>query len=166
MLTLLSLALTVQTAAIPPAPPQDPGPERRAAAAALFDADPSASENSWGLRIAASMVAGEILRARDLNSYDRDARLSDRFTSRVQASSETVIGQAIGCVAEPLAQSLTVAELIALRRFAASSDGRSFWRHYVQTQPWQACFAAPVRRGLEAYVEDDLAAVVAETPLR
>jgi hypothetical protein len=166
MLAILSLAFTVQTAAIPPALPQDPGPERRTVAAALFDAAPYASENSWGLQIAASMFAGEILRERDLNSYDRDARLSERFVARVKASPGPMIDQAIRCVAEPLAQSLYMPDLITLRRFAASPDGRAFWKHFVQTQPWQACFALPVRRRLEAHVEDDLAAVIAETPVQ
>lgn len=166
MLTILSLAFTVQTAAIPPALPQDPGPDRRTAAAALFDADPSISENSWGLQIAASMFAGEILRERNLNSHDRDARLSERFIARAKASPGLIIDQAIRCVAEPLAQSLYVPDLITLRRFAASPDGRAFWKHYVQTQPWQACFALPVRRQLEAHVDEDLAAVIAETPMR
>jgi hypothetical protein len=158
--------LTIQTAAIPPALPQDPGPERRTAAAALFDADPYAMENSWGLQIAASLFAGEILRERNLNSYDRDARLSERFVARVKASSGPIIDEAIRCVAEPLAQSLYIPDLITLRRFAASPDGRAFWNHYVHTQPWQACFTLPVRRYLEAHVEDDLAAVIAETPPR
>ena len=167
MLTILSLALTIiQTAAIPPALPQDPGSERRTAAAALFDADPYTPENNWGLRIAASMFAGEILRERNLNSYDRDARLSERFIARVQASPDPMVKQAIQCVAEPLAQSLYVQDLIALQRFAATPDGRAFWAHYVKTQPWQACFALPVRRRLEAHVEDDLAIVIAETPVR
>lgn len=166
MLDVLSLAFTIQATAIPPALPQDPGPERRAAAAALFNADPYTSENSWGLQIAASVFAGDILRERNLNSPDRDARLSKRFVARVKSSPETLIDQAIQCVAEPLAESLSLPDLIALGRFAASPDGRTFWTHYVQTQPWQACFAQPVRRQLEAHVEDDLATVVAETPLR
>lgn len=166
MLTILLSAGALQVAAIPPALPQDPGPERRSAAAALFDPDPIASETNWGLRIAASMFAGEVLSERNANAYDRDARLSERFIARVKAVPGPVIDQAIRCVAEPLAQSLYVADLDALGRFARSPDGRPFWRHYVQAQPWQACFALPVRRHLEPYVEEDLEAVIAETPLR
>lgn len=166
MLSIHLLAVAVQVVTIPPALPQDPGPERRFAASALFDPDPIASENNWGLQIAASKFAGEVLSERNANAYDRDARLSQRFIARVKAAPGTVIDEAIRCVSEPLAQSLYMADLDALGRFVRSPDGRPFWRHYVQTQPWQACFALPVRRHLEPYVEEDLAAVIAETPVR
>ena len=166
MLSILWLAAALQVAEIPPALPQDPGPERRSAASALFDPDPNAMENSWGLQIAASRLAGEVLSERNANGYDRDALLSERFIARVKAAPGPLIDEAIRCVAEPLAQSLYVPELEALGRFGESSDGQLFWKHYVQTQPWQACFASPVQRHLERYVDEDLAAVIAETPFR
>ena len=166
MIVALVSTLALQVPSIPPALPQDPGPERRSAASALFNPDPNTSENSWGLQIAASMFAGDVLSERNANAYDRDALLSDRFIARVRAAPAPLIDEAIRCVAEPLAQSLYVPDLEALGHFARSSGGRRFWDHYVQSQPWQACFAIPVRRHLERYVEDDLAAVITETPVR
>lgn len=166
MLSILWLAATFQVASIPPALPQDPGPERREAASALFDADPNVSENSWGLQIAASRFAGEVLSERNANAYNRDALLSERFIARVRASPGPLIDEAIRCVAEPLAENLYVQDLEALGSFAGSPGGRAFWKHYVQTQPWQACFTLPVRRHLEGHVEEDLAAVISETPVR
>lgn len=166
MIAALVSALALQVPSIPPALPQDPGPERRSAASALFNPDPNTSENSWGLQIAASKFAGDVLSERNANAYDRDTLLSDRFIARVRAAPGPLIDEAIQCVAEPLAQSLYVPDLEALKHFARSPVGRRFWDHYVQSQPWQACFAVPVRRHLERYVEDDLAAVITETPVR
>lgn len=166
MIAALVSTLALQVPSIPPALPQDPGPERRSAASALFDPDPNTSENSWGLQIAASMFAGDVLSERNANAYDRDSLLSDRFIARVRAAPAPLIDEAIQCVAEPLAQSLYVPDLEALRQFTRSPAGRWFWDHYVQTQPWQACFALPVREYLEAHVEEDLAAVITETPVR
>ena len=166
MLSTLLLAFAFQAVTIPPALSQDPGPERRSAASALFNADPVASENNWGLQIAASRFAVEILSERNAIAYNRDQLLSDLFIARVKAASGPLIDQAIRCVSEPLAQSLSVPDLEALGRFSKSPDGRPFWNHYIQTQPWHACFALPVRRQLAPFVEDDLAAVIAETPVR
>jgi len=144
----------------------DPGPERRAAAAALFSHDPNASENSWGILIAASRYAGDILTERELNSYDRDARLSERFGRRAKEGHEQIIQEAVLCVAEPMAWSLYVPDLVSLKQYASSPEGRNFWSFFVSKQPWYDCFRRPVRDYLAPYVEDDLAAVVAETPIR
>lgn len=166
MFTALALAATLQVASIPPALPQDPGPERRAAAVDLFSTDPNTSEYGWAIAIAASRLSGEVLTERGANLYDRDFRLSERLLTRAKASSSEIIAAAIRCVAEPMAQRLYVPDLVALKAYAASADGRNFWSFYIVNQPWQACFNKPVRDYLAPYVDEDLAAVIAETPLR
>ena len=166
MITALVSVLSLQVASIPPALPQDPGPERRAAAAALFPREAYVSEYSWGINIAASRLAVDVLTERNLNLYDRDARLSDRLIARVKAAPDPVIEAAIRCVSEPIAQSLFVADLIAFKSFAASPSGANVWNYFFQNQPWDACFQRPVRTYLAPFIDEDLAAVVAETPLR
>lgn len=164
MISALTLALATQIAAIPPALPEDPGPERRAAAAALFPREPYVSEYNFGISIAAAKLSGETLAARDLNAHDRDFRLSDRLNARAKAAADSLIDEAIKCVAEPIAQRLYVPDLVALKAFAASPEGRNFWSYYMGELPWQACFNRPVRAYLASYLEEDLAAVIAETP--
>ena len=61
----LTLFLSMQALSIPPALPDDPGSERRAAARELFRREPYVSENSYGMSIAAARLAGEVLTARD-----------------------------------------------------------------------------------------------------
>lgn len=166
MLGTLAFTFAFQVAPIPPALPQDPGPERRAAAAALFPRDPYVSEYSWGISIAAAQMSGDILTQRGENLYDRDFRLSDRLTARAKAAAAPIIDEAIRCVAEPMAQRLSVPDLIALKNFTASPEGRNFWSFHLANQPWHACFRGPVRTYLAQFVEEDLAAVIAETPVR
>lgn len=163
MITALSFALATQIAAIPPALPQDPGPERREAAAALFPREPYVSEYSWGISIAAAKLSEETLSERGANAYDRDFRLSDRLAVRAKAAADPLIDEAIRCVAEPIAQRLYVPDLKALKAFAASAEGRNFWSYYMASLPWQACFTRPVRNYLAPYLDADLAAVIAET---
>lgn len=166
MLIVASLALAVQVAPVPPALPQDPGPERRAAAAALFPRQAYTSEYSWGLSIAAARLSGATLNERGVNLNDRDFRLSDRLTARVKAAPDGIIDAAIQCVAEPIAQRLDVPDLLALKAFASSSEGQNFWSYFMANQPWMACFERPVREYLAPYLEEDLAIVVAEKPGR
>lgn len=166
MITALVSALSLQVASIPPALPQDPGPERRAAAAALFPREAYVSEYSWGINIAASRLAVEVLTERNLNLYDRDSRLSDRLIARVKAAPDPVIDDAIRCVSEPIAQSLFVPDLVAFKTFAASPGGANVWNYFFKAQPWDACFQRPIRTYLAPFIDADLAAVVAETPLR
>ena len=166
MIPALVLAAAIQVVPIPPALPEDPGPERRAAAVALFPREPYISEYSWGINIAASRLSGEVLTQRGVNLYDRDFLLSDRLIARAKAAPDGIIDEAIKCVAEPLAQRLYVPDLVALKAYAASPEGRNFWSYYFSTLPWRACIDGPVRAYLEPYVEADLAAVIAETPVR
>lgn len=158
----VSVALAIQVAPIPPALPEDPGPERRAAAAALFPRQAYISEYSHGMNMAATRLSAEVLNERGLNAYDRDFRLSDRLIARVKAAPDDVIDQAIKCVAEPIAQRLYVPDLVALNDFAASPEGRNFWSYFFYNQPWIACFDRPVREYLAPYIEEDLDIVVAE----
>ncbi len=164
MISALIFAAAIQIAPIPPALPEDPGPERRAAAVALFPRQAYVSEYSHGINMAASRLSAEVLNAQGVNAYDRDFRLSDRFIARVKAAPDGVIDQAIQCVAEPIAQRLYVPDLIALKAFAASPEGRNFWSYFLSNQPWMACFDRPVRAYLTPFVESDLALVVAEKP--
>lgn len=166
MIAALVSTLSLQVAPIPPALPQDPGPERRAAAAALFPRQAYTSEYRHGMNMAAARLSGETLNARGVNLYDRDFRLSDRLAARAIASPDALIEQAIHCVAEPIAQTLSVPDLLALKVFAASAEGRNFWSLYFRNLQWMACFDRPVRAFLAPYVEEDLAAVIAETPLK
>ncbi|MBI1683900.1 hypothetical protein [Caulobacter hibisci] len=166
MLASALIAIAVQVAPIPPALPQDPGPERRAAAAALFPREAYISEYSHGMAMAASRLSAEILNERGANAYDRDFRLSDRLIARAKSAPETIIDQAIQCVAEPIAQRLYVPDLVALKAFAASPEGRNFWSYFLYNQPWVACFDRPVREYLAPFVEQDLAVVMAEKPGR
>ena len=166
MFAAFTLALSVQVASIPPALPQNPGPERRAAAAALFAREPYRSEYSWPINIAASRLGADVLTARNANAYDRDARLADRLVSRARAGSEQLMDEAIRCVAEPIAERLSVPDLLALKAFASTPEGRNFWTYFVGSQPWQACFDPPVRVYLEPHIEEELAGVIAETPIR
>lgn len=166
MWSALALSAVIQVVSIPPALPEDPGPERRAAAQALFRREAYVSENNYGISIAASRLAGEALTARDAQAYDRDFRLSDRLIARAKAGSEQIIDEAITCLAEPIAQRFSVQELSALKAFISTREGQSFWMYHVRFEPWQHCFNEPVRKYLAAYVEQDLAAVIAETPIR
>ena len=162
-----AVAFAIQIAPIPPALPQDPGPERRAAAEALFKREwYASSENSWGIDIAASKFASDVLTERNAQAYDRDFRLSDRFIARVKADPEPVMDAAIKCMAYPLAERLSVPALEALKTFISTYEGRFFWMYHMQLEPWQHCFDAPVREYLGPSVDADLAAVVAETPIR
>lgn len=163
MIISLSLILAMQVAAIPPALPQDPGPERRAAAAALFPREPYVSEYSWGINIAASRLSGDTLTERGVNSSDRDFRFSERLIALAKAAPDPIIDEAIKCVAEPIAQRLYVPDLAALKTFASSPEGRNFWTYYMGTLPWHACFSRPVRDYLAPYLDEELAAVLAET---
>lgn len=166
MIVAIAFDLLLQVAPVPPALPQDPGPERRAAAADLFHREPYVSEYSWAISIAASRLSGDILTERGLNLYDRDFRLSDRLIARAKAAPDGMIDEAIRCVAEPIAQRLFVRDLKALKVYAASPEGRNFWSYYLANLPWVDCFTRPVRTILAPYVDADLAAVIAETPLR
>lgn len=164
MIPVLYLALTLQVAPVTPSLPADPGPERRLAAAALFERSPHTFEYSAGISVAASRLADETLAERNANKADRAHRLSDRLIARTRAAPVSMIDEAIQCVAEPLAIRLDVSELIDLKAFASSAEGRSFWAYFVATQPWLACFTRPVRTYLAPYFEEDLAAVMAEPP--
>ena len=166
MTALVLMIIALQTASIPPPLPQDPGPERRAAAAALFDADPYTSENSWGIRIAASRLAADVLTERNANLYDRDSRLADRMGARAKTGQEQIIAAAIKCVAEPIAWRLYVPDLDALKTFSTSTEGKPFWSYFVASQPWYDCFRQPVREYLAPYIDEDLQTVITETPLR
>ncbi|RYG82265.1 MAG: hypothetical protein EON59_14285 [Alphaproteobacteria bacterium] len=159
----LALIVAIQVAPIPPALPQDPGPERRAAASALFTRQSFDFEYNHGLNMAAARLAEEVLTERGLNAYDRDFRLSDRLADRLKASPDAIVDEAIRWVAEPLAQRLYVPDLAALKDFAASSEGRNFWSYFHANQPWIACFNRPSREYLAPYLEEDLAIVLAET---
>ncbi|AQR63140.1 hypothetical protein BZG35_16900 [Brevundimonas sp. LM2] len=162
----LTLFLSMQALSIPPALPDDPGPERRAAAQDLFGREPYVSENSYGISIAAARLAGEVLTARDAQAYDRDYRLSERLGERAKVGSEIIIDQAIACLAEPIAQRFTLPELVALKTFISTREGQSFWMYHVRFQPWVECFSEPVRSYLGPYVDQDFEAVIAETPIR
>lgn len=161
-----ALALNVQVAAIPPALPQDPGPERRAAAAALFPRQAYTSEYQHGMNMAAARLSGEVLNERGANLYDREFRLYDRLSARAIAAANPLIEQAIQCVSEPIAQRLSVPDLVALKVFAASSEGRNFWSYYLYNLPWIDCFDRPTRLYLAPFLDEDLGAVIAETPLK
>lgn len=166
MIAALVSALSLQVAPIPPALPQDPGPERRAAAADLFPRQAYTSEYRHGMNMAAARLSGEVLNSRGVNLYDRDFRLSDRLAARAIASPDALIEQAIQCVSEPIAQTLSIPDLLALKAFAASAEGRNFWSLYFRNLNWMGCFDRPVRVFLAPFVEEDLAAVIAETPLK
>lgn len=116
--------------------------------------------------MAAARLSGETLNARGANLYDRDFRLSERLADRAIATPDALIDQAIQCVAEPLAQRLSVPDLLALKSFAASVEGRDFWSFYFNNLPWIDCFNRPVRVFLAPFIEEDLAVVIAETPLK
>ncbi|QTC92811.1 hypothetical protein [Brevundimonas goettingensis] len=164
MIAALAFALGLQVAPISPALPQDPGTERRAAAAALFPRQAYTAEYHHGMNMAAARLSAEVLNARGVNLYDRDFRLSDRLAARAIASPDALIDQAILCVSEPIAQRLGVPDLLALKAFATSPEGRNFWSFYFSNLQWIACFDRPVRLYLAPFVEEDLAAVIAETP--
>jgi len=166
MIAALIFTLSLQVAPIPPALPQDPGSERRAAAAALFPRQAYTPEYRHGIKMAAARLSGETLNARGANLYDRDFRLSERLADRAIATPDALIDQAIQCVAEPLAQRLSVPDLLALKSFTASVEGRDFWSFYFNNLPWIDCFNRPVRAFLAPFIEEDLAVVIAETPLK
>lgn len=124
------------------------------------------NENNYGISIAASRLAIEALSARDAEPYDRDSRLSDRLIARAQTASEQIIDEAITCLAEPIAQRFSIPELLAFKAFFATNEGKAFWMYHVRFEPWEFCFNGPVRKYLADYVEQDLAAVMAETPIK
>jgi hypothetical protein len=78
---------------------------------------------------------------------------------------EQIIAAAIKCVSEPIAR-LYVPDLVALRTFSTSAEGRTIWSYFVASQPWYDCFRQPVRDHLAPCVDEDLQIVIAETPLR
>lgn len=166
MIAELVSALSLQVAPIPPALPQEPGPERRAAAAALFPRQAYTSEYRHGMNMAAARLADEVVNARGVSLHDRNFRLSDRLAARAIAAPDALIDQAILCVSEPFAQRLSVPDLLGLKDFAASPEGRNFWSFYFSNLQWMACFDRPVRVFLAPFIEEDLAAVIAETPLK
>ena len=116
--------------------------------------------------MAAARLSGEVLNERGANLYDREFRLYDRLSARALAAADPLIEQAIQCVSEPIAQRLSVPDLVALKAFAASSEGRNFWAYYLYNLPWTDCFDRPTRLYLAPFLDKDLGAVIAETPLK
>lgn len=164
MLTIWAMIQAIGGAPIPPPLPPRPTPEQMRAAKALFDPSPNNSVNSWGIGVAAAQIGEEALRSRNLYSKDRDFALDRRLDALARERQTEIIDAAITCVAEGYAARLQVADLEALKAFIATSPGARFWRLNQEKDAWRACFKAPTERVLRSHLDDEVAAVVRQSP--